>query len=670
MTSLTLKLGDDPQVIPLGPDPLTVGRSSQNGIAIMDSSLSRVHCELRRVNRSVTVRDLGSRNGTLVNGEPVKERELKAGDQVDVGICRIRLIVEPDGIKLEVAAGKPGEKRSDAPETKRLRAEGSETAENLGAAMKPSVAGDVVGWGRRSSGAGPAIAAGVAFLAVAGVVTGLVLRNRSKPKPVATTESWKSFDYPPGKDLSADWKGAPASPTALVAAPGREGGGMEVARKPGERGLAEAWGPRVPVEEKKAYRLTGWLRPSGGAAGLRVGWLRAGTETPFAWSGTGLTAEEGDVGGTWAVPEGAVEAQLACTVSGDMGRAVFDDIDFSEGALADRPPVAGRAVKAVFEAPGIFYFTTRDTSWIPAAVGLDGADATCAVRARRSAAGADYDLPNPEGVGVTSVTEERDAEGEGFVLRFAVKGAGARLVLGTSDTESDGRPVIDRVRTPRVVIGRGAGRIVLELRPEATVSVVDGKTVIAFPAEAFEIAFQPEGSAVRPQAGLEEASKAESSRQFGKALGLYETVASTHAKTELGLAAQERADVLRGVADAALRRARARRADAEFSGRLAGCDEAAQEYLTVEREFEGTEYAHQAMAEREAVEALRAQIAAEAAGGEVGRLLQLAEAYLNEGRLALARAFCEAVMDRTTHQDAAAKAEILLQRIDAQEKDR
>ncbi|MEK7467505.1 MAG: FHA domain-containing protein [Planctomycetota bacterium] len=667
MTPLMMKLGDDPRVIPFPAEPITVGRSSQNAIAIMDASLSRVHCELRAVDGAILVKDMASRNGTLVNGATVKETKVKGGDRIDVGICRIQVIAEPGGFKLQVSAGSgSGAPKIEGAETRKLK-EAAKTIENL--SRSGGSRSDVVGWGKRGGG-NAGIAAGAVFVVLVIVVAALVLKGKKQTGPVVVSDPWRTFDYAAGADFSKDWKAAPGTPSALALVPGRDGNGLEVARKPGEKGLGEAWGPRKPVEARKAYRLTAFVRASGGTAGLRIGWCRTGGDTPFAWSGTGLSAEEGDAGGTWPVPEGAAEAQISCVVAGDAPRAVFDDVDLAEATLADRPPVAGRGVRAVFEAPGVFYFAARESAWIPAAVGVDGADASCSLDAKRTATGGSYGIPNPSGSGAAvTVEEDRDAEGDGFVMRFKSRGGSAQLSFAAGEALVDGRPVAEAVKTGRAVVGKAGGRVALEFRPDAEISLAGNRVVIRFPGEQFEVAFLPEGAG-KVQAGLEEAAKAESARQFGKALALYEAVLERNPKGELGAAAAGRADALREIADSGLRKARDLRSDAEFSGQSTACDDAVREYRAIETDFDGTEFAAQARSEREATEELRKQIASEMADSEVGRLLTSAEAYLNEGRLALARSFCEAVQDRTNDPDAAARAESLLQRIAGKESDR
>jgi two-component system response regulator HydG len=65
---------------------MTIGRAATNRIVLRDELCSRNHCELYRNGSTWVVRDLGSRNGTTVNGGPVVgERELESGDLIQIG---------------------------------------------------------------------------------------------------------------------------------------------------------------------------------------------------------------------------------------------------------------------------------------------------------------------------------------------------------------------------------------------------------------------------------------------------------------------------------------------------------------------------------------------------------------------------------------------------------
>ncbi|BBO32409.1 ATP-binding protein [Lacipirellula parvula] len=63
----------------------TIGRTHTHSIRLHDTEVSRNHAELIRKGNSYAVRDLGSSNGTFVNGKIVSEHELTSGDQVQVG---------------------------------------------------------------------------------------------------------------------------------------------------------------------------------------------------------------------------------------------------------------------------------------------------------------------------------------------------------------------------------------------------------------------------------------------------------------------------------------------------------------------------------------------------------------------------------------------------------
>jgi hypothetical protein len=70
---------------------LVVGRSSSCQIVLGDDTVSRRHAELRFDDGRWMLRDLGSSNGTYVNGRLVTEAEVRAGDVIHLGGCRLRL---------------------------------------------------------------------------------------------------------------------------------------------------------------------------------------------------------------------------------------------------------------------------------------------------------------------------------------------------------------------------------------------------------------------------------------------------------------------------------------------------------------------------------------------------------------------------------------------------
>jgi hypothetical protein len=71
--------------------PVVIGRMSECDIALADPNVSRRHAEIRPGSAAYLVADLGSTNGTLVNGEKIHaERRLADGDIISVGATHLR----------------------------------------------------------------------------------------------------------------------------------------------------------------------------------------------------------------------------------------------------------------------------------------------------------------------------------------------------------------------------------------------------------------------------------------------------------------------------------------------------------------------------------------------------------------------------------------------------
>ncbi len=64
---------------------VTLGRGTSNAVQLHDTEVSREHAEFSRRGEAFVIRDLGSSNGTFVNGKPVTEHELASGDQLQLG---------------------------------------------------------------------------------------------------------------------------------------------------------------------------------------------------------------------------------------------------------------------------------------------------------------------------------------------------------------------------------------------------------------------------------------------------------------------------------------------------------------------------------------------------------------------------------------------------------
>jgi pSer/pThr/pTyr-binding forkhead associated (FHA) protein len=78
--------------------PIVVGRSDEAKFRVKLDSVSRKHCEIFEKDGGVFVRDLGSTNGTLLDGEMITvavPARVRPGGTIQVGGCAIRIEYEP-----------------------------------------------------------------------------------------------------------------------------------------------------------------------------------------------------------------------------------------------------------------------------------------------------------------------------------------------------------------------------------------------------------------------------------------------------------------------------------------------------------------------------------------------------------------------------------------------
>jgi adenylate cyclase len=75
--------------------PLVLGRALNSDIPVFDPTISRRHAEVRSDATGVEVRDLGSSNGTFLNGAKVSEARLSAGDVIGFGRVAFRVRETP-----------------------------------------------------------------------------------------------------------------------------------------------------------------------------------------------------------------------------------------------------------------------------------------------------------------------------------------------------------------------------------------------------------------------------------------------------------------------------------------------------------------------------------------------------------------------------------------------
>jgi hypothetical protein len=109
----------------LGDVPLSLGRTPENTVIIASPLASRRHAELRHEGDGYVLYDLGSSNGTSVNGQRVQSMRLSPGDVITIGdesfrfdapaVDKTLLVVPPQPVPTQLAGGTPPPFNAQAP---------------------------------------------------------------------------------------------------------------------------------------------------------------------------------------------------------------------------------------------------------------------------------------------------------------------------------------------------------------------------------------------------------------------------------------------------------------------------------------------------------------------------------------------------------------------------
>lgn len=95
-------------------DLVVVGRKEECDLRLEHKSVSKIHCVLVKTDGLLLVRDLGSTNGTLVNGIRVRRAALLPNDRLTIANYKFRVYLGPD---------EPPEPAQDSDATRRIEAE-------------------------------------------------------------------------------------------------------------------------------------------------------------------------------------------------------------------------------------------------------------------------------------------------------------------------------------------------------------------------------------------------------------------------------------------------------------------------------------------------------------------------------------------------------------------
>ena len=110
----------DVSVVPLSEPPYVFGKSTQVDVVVDNPFVSRLHCEIVHQKGTLVIRDLGSKNGTYLNGVLLKNGELQPlsnGDRIELGREQVVFRFQHWGTTLTLAAipqGNSSELRVDS----------------------------------------------------------------------------------------------------------------------------------------------------------------------------------------------------------------------------------------------------------------------------------------------------------------------------------------------------------------------------------------------------------------------------------------------------------------------------------------------------------------------------------------------------------------------------
>jgi pSer/pThr/pTyr-binding forkhead associated (FHA) protein len=97
MIKLLVKFGDESREVEIKETDISIGRSTDNVLPLGDKKSSRKHATIQKVGDEYRINDLGSGNGTKVNGSKIDFHTLKQGDEIKIGDAILTLKAIDEG---------------------------------------------------------------------------------------------------------------------------------------------------------------------------------------------------------------------------------------------------------------------------------------------------------------------------------------------------------------------------------------------------------------------------------------------------------------------------------------------------------------------------------------------------------------------------------------------
>jgi len=127
--------------IPLAKERTTIGRKPHNDIQIDNLAVSGEHAVIVTILNDSFLEDLGSTNGTVVNGNAIKKHFLQNNDIIELGKYKLKFV----GEAAPAAAGAPGAEKADFEKTMVLRPSQMKAAAEQAKAMAAAAGGGAAG---------------------------------------------------------------------------------------------------------------------------------------------------------------------------------------------------------------------------------------------------------------------------------------------------------------------------------------------------------------------------------------------------------------------------------------------------------------------------------------------------------------------------------------------
>ncbi|BCJ56215.1 hypothetical protein Asp14428_76900 [Actinoplanes sp. NBRC 14428] len=110
MTYLEVHQAGAVRLVPLTAGPVTIGRSPANELTLAGDRVSRLHAVVEPFPAGWSIRDLGSTNGTTVNGARLRQaRQLRPGDRIEIGPARLLFHAPRGHPATETVSAEPAE---------------------------------------------------------------------------------------------------------------------------------------------------------------------------------------------------------------------------------------------------------------------------------------------------------------------------------------------------------------------------------------------------------------------------------------------------------------------------------------------------------------------------------------------------------------------------------